>query len=69
MGQHPFRLEGVTLAVTRERSERTGLDFTGSDELRCRIWPLEELAVFAPGRALDRTASRSAWPPVGRCAR
>jgi uncharacterized protein with NAD-binding domain and iron-sulfur cluster len=44
------------------------LDFTGSDEPRCRIWPLEELAVFAPGRALDRVRFALGLPHVGRCA-
>ena len=42
------------------------LDFTGSDEPPCRLWPLEELAVFAPGRALDRARFALGLPHIGR---
>jgi hypothetical protein len=42
------------------------LDYTGSDEPPCRLWPLEELAVFAPGRALDRARFALGLPHIGR---
>jgi uncharacterized protein with NAD-binding domain and iron-sulfur cluster len=59
----------ATMEAANEAARRAVngiLDFTGSDEPPCRIWPLEELAVFAPGRALDRVRFALGLPHIGR---
>ena len=57
-------MEGANEAA--RRAVNGILDYTGSDEPRCGIWPLEELDVFAPGRALDRVRFALGLPHIGR---
>jgi uncharacterized protein with NAD-binding domain and iron-sulfur cluster len=58
-------MEGANEAA--RRAVNGILEYTGSGEPPCRIWPLEELAVFAPGRALDRLRFALGLPHLGRC--
>jgi Flavin containing amine oxidoreductase len=45
-------MEGANEAA--RRAVNGILDAAGSSEGRCGVWPLQEPAIFAPARALDR---------------
>jgi uncharacterized protein with NAD-binding domain and iron-sulfur cluster len=53
-------MEGANEAA--RRAVNGILDKTGSREKRCRVWPLQEPAVLAPFRALDRLQWRLRLP-------
>jgi uncharacterized protein with NAD-binding domain and iron-sulfur cluster len=57
-------MEGANEAA--RRAVNGILDFTGSREPPCRVWPLEGLALFAPARALDRVRFALGLAHVGR---
>jgi uncharacterized protein with NAD-binding domain and iron-sulfur cluster len=55
-------MEGANEAA--RRAVNGILDSAGSHEPRCRVWPLEEPALFAPARALDRVLFQLGRPPA-----
>jgi len=54
-------MEGANEAA--RRAVNGILDASGSTARRCGIWPLEEPAIFAPARAIDRTRFELGRPP------
>jgi uncharacterized protein with NAD-binding domain and iron-sulfur cluster len=54
-------MEGANEAA--RRAVNGILDASGSTAPRCHIWPLEEPAIFAPARAIDRLLFKLGRPP------
>jgi uncharacterized protein with NAD-binding domain and iron-sulfur cluster len=55
-------MEGANEAA--RRAVNGILDASGSSAPRCAIWPLEEPAIFAPARAIDRIRFKLGRPPT-----
>jgi uncharacterized protein with NAD-binding domain and iron-sulfur cluster len=55
-------MEGANEAA--RRAVNGILDASGSTARRCAIWPLEEPAIFAPARAIDRIRFELGRPPT-----
>ena len=54
-------MEGANEAA--RRAVNGILDASGSGAPRCAVWPLEEPAIFAPARAIDRIRFALGRPP------
>jgi uncharacterized protein with NAD-binding domain and iron-sulfur cluster len=54
-------MEGANEAA--RRAVNGILEASGSSAPRCRVWPLEEPALFAPARAIDRLLFELGRPP------
>jgi uncharacterized protein with NAD-binding domain and iron-sulfur cluster len=54
-------MEGANEAA--RRAVNRILDASGSNAPRCGVWPLEEPAIFAPARAIDRLLFKLGRPP------
>jgi hypothetical protein len=54
-------MEGANEAA--RRAVNRILDASGSNAPRCGVWPLEEPAIFAPAKAIDRLLFKLGRPP------